>query len=59
MGENTIHIIHFLKRKFYIHTCYLCFLMNGEKDWGTGGLENFHVIVYLFALLDFVCFFLS
>ena len=20
MGENTIHVIHFLKRKFYIHT---------------------------------------
>ena len=47
----------FEKEVLHTHTCYLCFLMYGERDWGPGGLENFHVIVYLFALLDFVCFF--
>lgn len=42
MGENTIHIMQFLKRKFYIHTHMLSLFFNvwrkGLGNWRSGKL---------------------
>lgn len=65
-GENTVHIMHFLKKEaLYTHThtisgrIFFNIWRKGLGNWRSGGLEDFLFIVFLFALLDFlfVCFF--